>query len=147
MSAFEGLWLKSLEDWELLAFKAISAFCQVNDTLQSFTHLKVLSQGIQIAWTNNTKEKCACKSVKLKNPNDFINAVIIDSVVDLTLAYDLIVQTNIEYLKDFLVDIYPILSIYLKLFKSINKREHLLMFNRFYCKIFRIKSPILKNCI
>lgn len=147
LSAFEGLWMKSIEDWDLLAFKAISAFCQVHEISQSFNHLKVLAQGIKNAWVNNLEEKCACKSVKMKNPKDFINPIIIDSVVDLTLAYDTIILSDDKYLQDFLDDINPILNIYSKLFESINKREHLIMLFKFYCKIFRIKSSILKNCI
>lgn len=139
--------MKSIEDWDLLAFKAISAFCQVNDSSQSFNHLKVLAQGIKNAWVNNLEAKCACKSVKIKNPKDFINVIIIDSVVDLALAYDTIIQSDEKFLKDFLDDINPILNIYSELFKSINNREHLLIFFRFYCRIFRIKSSILKNCI
>ncbi|CAF0878633.1 unnamed protein product [Brachionus calyciflorus] len=142
---FQDLWIKSIYDWDMLSFKAISAFCHSNIDIEYFSYKKILAKGINDAWNLNSNQKCKCKKLKDKDPKEFMNSEIINSIVDLTLAYDSAICSDKNYLNDFLEEIMPLLSIYLNLFKAIDTKKRLIMFNIFYTKLFKVTSTALKN--
>ena len=75
----------------------------------------------------------------------FLKNEIIQSIVDLTNIYDLLIMQNENLINEFYNDLLPLYELIKNLFKNADHSYKFNLFCKFYSNIFNLKSKGLNN--